>query len=237
MAHDNALSYLEKLDSRSRGTAVLDALAEMVERAGLTVGDRLPPEISLAASLGVGRSTIREALNRWEGLGLINRRRGDGTYLAARVQSSQGVAPTMVRLEGEALLRLLDVRRTLEQEVARRAALHATPAQRIKIAKLCDTLIAEVDAHRDWSDADAAFHLAIYESAGNPMFAQILRSLGQAQERSSGSPFGSEEFARDSFPLHRNLADAIVAADPDAASLAVNRMLDAVVDDIRRLIA
>ena len=42
--------------------AVLDALAEMVERAGLRLGDRLPPEVSLATTLGVGRSTIREAL-------------------------------------------------------------------------------------------------------------------------------------------------------------------------------
>ncbi len=62
----SALSYLEPLENRSRNVAVLDALAEMVERAGLGIGDRLPPEISLAASLGVGRSTIREALNRWE---------------------------------------------------------------------------------------------------------------------------------------------------------------------------
>lgn len=237
MAHDDALSYLEKLDSRSRGTAVLDALAEMVERAGLSVGDRLPPEVSLASTLGVGRSTIREALNRWEGLGLINRRRGDGTYIAAQVQASHGVAPTMVRLEGEALLRLLEVRRTLEQEVVRRAAIHANPQQRKRIAALCTTLLTEVDAGHPWNEADAAFHGAIYEAAANPMFGQILRSLGQAQQRSTGSPFGSDEFALASFPLHQQLADAVVAGDPDGASVAVNRMLDAVVEDIRRLIA
>lgn len=237
MANDNALSYLEKLDSRSRGTAVLDALAEMVERAGLTVGDRLPPEISLAATLGVGRSTIREALNRWEGLGLINRRRGDGTYITAQVQSSQGVAPTMVRLEGEALLRLLEVRRTLEREVVRRAAIHATQAQRKRIAALCTALLAEVDAGRSWVEADVAFHGAIYESAANPMFGQILRSLGQAQQRSTGSPFGSDAFAPASFPLHQQLSDAVVAGNPDAAVDALDHMLDAVVDDIRRLIA
>ena len=33
--------------------AVLDALADMVERSGLKIGDRLPPEVSLAATLGV----------------------------------------------------------------------------------------------------------------------------------------------------------------------------------------
>ena len=48
----------------------------MIARAGLQVGDRLPPEVSLASALGVGRSTIRKALNRWEGLGLIRRHHG-----------------------------------------------------------------------------------------------------------------------------------------------------------------
>ncbi|WP_374622943.1 FadR/GntR family transcriptional regulator, partial [Devosia sp.] len=94
MKQDGALDFLEPLETRTRGVAVLDALAGMIERAGLKIGDRLPPEVSLANALGVGRSTIREALNRWEGLGIIRRRRGDGTYLVARVQTSRGVAPT-----------------------------------------------------------------------------------------------------------------------------------------------
>jgi len=76
-----ALHYLEPIATPTRGVAVLDAMAEMIERAGLKVGDLLPPEVAIASALGVGRSTIREALNRWEGLGLIRRRRGDGTYL------------------------------------------------------------------------------------------------------------------------------------------------------------
>jgi GntR family transcriptional regulator, transcriptional repressor for pyruvate dehydrogenase complex len=141
---ESPLSYLEPLETRARGVAVLDALADMIERAGLGIGDRLPPEISLAETLGVGRSTIREALNRWEGLGIIKRRQGDGTYLTARVQTSHGLVPTMVRLEGEALLRLIEVRRALENDVVRKATLNATPAQRRQISELCTLLLAEV---------------------------------------------------------------------------------------------
>ena len=75
MTTDTTLRFLQPLDTQTRGVAVLDALAEMIEQAGLQVGDRLPPEVSLANALGVGRSTIREALNRWEGLGAIRRRK------------------------------------------------------------------------------------------------------------------------------------------------------------------
>lgn len=237
MDQDGALSYLEPLETRTRGVAVLDALADMIERAGLQVGDRLPPEVSLAATLGVGRSTIREALNRWEGLGIIRRRRGDGTYLAARVQSSKGLVPTMIRLEGEALIRLIEVRRALENDVVRKATVNATPAQRAEISRLCDVLLTEVEARRNWHEADHAFHGAIYAASGNPMFGQILHRLDDALERSSESPFGRDDFGLTSFPPHRRLADAIVAADPDAAVAAIHYILDIVEAEVRDIIS
>jgi len=237
LSRDSALQFLEPLESRTRNVAVLDALAEMVERAGLTIGDRLPPETSLAASLGVGRSTIREALNRWEGLGIIRRRRGDGTYLSARVQTSRGLVPTMVRLEGEALLRLLEIRRTLENDVVRKGTLNATDRQRAEIARLCDVLLVEVDAGRSWRKSDHAFHNAIYDASGNPMYGQILRNLDNALERGVASPFDRDAFGLGSFPIHRHLADAIVAKDADAAVAAINTILDLVSDEVRAIIS
>ena len=232
----DALDYLERIDTTTRGVAVLDALAEMIERAGLGVGDRLPPEVTLAARLGVGRSTIREALNRWEGLGLIRRKRGAGTFLAARVSSSRGLVPTMIRLEGEALLRLIEVRRALEVDVVGKAARNASATQRAEVSRLCDALLVEVYARRPWRPADAAFHGAIYDASGNPMFGQILGRLDHALERSSESPFGRDEFGMESFPPHRVLADAIVARDPVAAVAAINHILDVVEGEIRVII-
>lgn len=231
-----ALSYLEPLETRTRGVAVLDALADMVERSGLRIGDRLPPEVSLAATLGVGRSTIREALNRWEGLGIIRRRRGDGTYLAARVQTSRGLVPTMVRLEGEALLRLMEIRRTLENDVVRKATVNATSAQRRQISDLCDALLLEVNAGRPWRKADHAFHGAIYDATGNPMYGQLLVNLDHALERGGSSPFAADNFGLASFPLHRDLADAILAADVDRAVEVINRLLDTVEVEVKAII-
>ena len=232
----DASEYLERLDTRMRGVAVLDALAEMIERAGLKMGDRLPPEVILADRLGVSRSTIREALNRWQGLGIIKRRRSTGTFLTARVSSSKGLVPTMILLEGEALLRLIEVRRTLESDVVRKATIKAGPAQRAEISRLCDILLVEVYARRPWRKADMAFHNAIYDASGNPMYGQILWRLDDALERAAESPFAREDFGIESFPFHRDLADAIVAADPDQAFVAINRILDVLESEIRTII-
>ena len=68
------------------------------------------------------------------------------------------------------------------------------------------------------------------------MFGQILHRLDHALERSNESPFGRDEFGLDSFPPHRELADAIVASDPVAACAAINRILDIVEADVRAII-
>lgn len=236
-SQQGALDFLERLDTRTRGVAVLDALAGMIERAGLDVGDRLPPEVTLAEHLGVGRSTIREALKRWEGLGLIRRRRGAGTFLARKLPSAQGLLPSMVRLEGEALLRLLEVRRALETNVVRKAALNATAEQKQQISTLCRRLLRIVSSGRDWHKADAEFHGAIYDASGNPLFGQILKNVDDALRRSEDSPFGRKEFGLESFPLHQQLADGIAAGDPDMAEAGINRVLDSVCREVERLIA
>jgi DNA-binding FadR family transcriptional regulator len=232
----NALRYLAPLDTPAKGVAVQDALVAMIEQAGLGIGDRLPPEVALARSLGVGRSTIREAMNRWEGLGIVRRRRGDGTYLTARVQASQGPLPTMIRLEGEALLRLLEVRRVLEAGTVRRAAALATPDQRHEIAALCDTLLRIVDAGLPYRQADAAFHGAISDATGNPLFGQLLAHLDHAFERSDDAPFSRNAFGLASFPIHRDLSDAIGRGDPDRAEAAIHAIIDCVATEIRLII-
>lgn len=228
MLHDSPLSYLEPIEKRSRGEAILEALARMIHQADLGVGDRLPPEVKLADQLGVGRSTIREALNRWEGMGLIRRRRGDGTYLTAPIPDPEGPVPLLVKLEAEAVLRLLEVRRTLERDAARLAATRASASQRSEINRLCEILLSIVDRGQNYHSADRQFHEAIFEASGNPLFGHILSRLNLAFEANEGSPFKRSAFGLASFPFHRTLADAIADRDPDGAALAVNRLLDAV---------
>ncbi len=68
--------------------------------------------------------------------------------------------------------------------------------------------------------------------------AQILHRLDDALERSSESPFGRDDFGLDSFPPHRDLADArSPPPDPDAAVAAINKVLDLVEADVRTIIS
>ncbi|MFT8320398.1 MAG: GntR family transcriptional regulator [Bacillus sp. (in: firmicutes)] len=65
----------------SKYIGVVNHLREMIERNGLKPGDKLPSERSLCETLDAGRSSIREALRALELLGLIETRKGEGTFL------------------------------------------------------------------------------------------------------------------------------------------------------------
>ncbi|WP_036831717.1 FadR/GntR family transcriptional regulator [Pontibacillus litoralis] len=62
---------------------VLKELRHFIEDQGLSPGDKLPSERELAERLRAGRSSVREALRAMELLGLIETRRGEGTFLSA----------------------------------------------------------------------------------------------------------------------------------------------------------
>jgi GntR family transcriptional repressor for pyruvate dehydrogenase complex len=232
-----AADYLSPILTKSRTEEVLDALVGMIEAADLKVGDKIPAETELCEQLGVGRTTIREALNRWEGLGLVRRRRGSGTFLIAHIRPSKGLIPTNTKLEGEGLLRLVDIRRTLEIESVQRAARYATKQQKEIIIAAYKKIIKLVEKDRPWMEADREFHDAIHLASGNPLYGQILAELDDAFHASKfkGSPFDNPKFGHRSVTLHAHLRDAIVEESPAKAKAAICGILDKVEEEIREL--
>ena len=79
MLSDNQL--LRPVRQKSRNEAVLDALTAFISDAQIEPGSKLPTERELTERLQVGRSTVREALKRWEALGIVETRKGSGTFL------------------------------------------------------------------------------------------------------------------------------------------------------------
>lgn len=64
-------------------SATIAALRQAIEAGTFAPGTQLPPEMELVTRLGVSRTTVREALRSLENAGLIERRRGLGTYVAS----------------------------------------------------------------------------------------------------------------------------------------------------------
>ncbi|WP_417243720.1 FadR/GntR family transcriptional regulator [Celeribacter sp.] len=226
---------LEHLVALENGRDVLEALTLMIERAGLGIGDRLPPEIEIAKKLNVGRSKVREALIAWQNMGIVTRNKKAGTRLAAEVSSNDLHMPLTLKLEAESLLRTHAVRRPLEIEVVRVACRNVTAQQgRIILARAAE-LMASYEAGEDWRRADHRFHIAIYEASGNPLFEQLIRQIQEGFNAIYEAPFGRAHLGQATIPLHLPLAKAIVAGEVKIAIAYMEQIMDMVETEVREV--
>jgi DNA-binding FadR family transcriptional regulator len=159
-------------------------------------------------------------------MGIVSRNKGAGTVLAAPIGGRTLALPLSVTLEMESLLRTLEVRRPLEIEAVRLAARNSTPAMRERITARMLDLMAVYESGEDWRHADHAFHAAIHDATGNPLFGQLIGQLQRAFIEVYQAPFGMPQLGSDTIPLHRGLSAAVVAGDGEEGAMLIARIMD-----------
>lgn len=182
------------------------------------LGHRLPGETTLAAQLGVGRSTLREAIRELAGKGVLDSRQGAGVFVTALDVAEDW--DTVLRRS--TIVSVIEARIAIEAEAAALAATRRTPADLRTIRR---TLVARGVVGQsvpDHVDADMAFHRAVITAAHNDVLTQLfdafLPRLRLAMiDMLKIKPIASEPCDH---ALHQQLADAIVARDPEAAAAA-----------------
>ena len=200
-------------------------LRDMVHSGEWPLDQRIPPEPELMATLGVSRGTLREAVKALAHGGMLEVRRGDGTYVRATSEMS-GAARRMYQDHTEQ--HILEVRLGLDTQAARLAARAATDDD---VTALRALLTARDQAWRDgdfeaWADADWRFHEGIARASGNPLLHELYASFGTAfhQDLLKQQPrAGFNGLPRDG---HETLIEAIERRDADAAVATVNRNLN-----------
>ncbi|WP_438856135.1 FadR/GntR family transcriptional regulator [Agromyces sp. M3QZ16-3] len=225
----------DEASARSIEPRAWQAVLEHVERrlleGELAPGDRLPGERQLAADLGVGRSSVREALRVLEVLGLIRTHAGSGPTAGAIIIATPGGGMSaLMRLQvaasGFPVADIVATRLVLETHVA--ADLAAASAR--GAASGPDLTAAErlLDAMDDpaldpaeFLALDAAFHLALAEASGNHVVTATMAGLRSGIEGYALAGQGRiADWATTSARLrseHRGVVDAIRAADAAAA--------------------
>jgi DNA-binding FadR family transcriptional regulator len=152
-------------------------LREQITNGEWPVGTRLPGENALAKTLGVGRSTVREALRALAGAGLVQARQGSGVFVIATEAAEDWPA----RLRRAAITDVYEVRAMVETQAARlaaerrteedMAALEAALEARARAAALDDAAFV---------DADIALHAAVVAAAGNPVLTDLFAEFAPA---------------------------------------------------------
>jgi GntR family transcriptional regulator, transcriptional repressor for pyruvate dehydrogenase complex len=213
---------------------VVEKLRKLIESGGLKSGDRLPPEPELVTQLGVSRTVLREAIIRLQTVGLVNIKRGVGTYVADQsdVTACVQLVRSVMALSTDELIRFVELRDAIESHAARLAANLVTETDVAEFESLCNAL---EDSRHDLDQAmkiDLQFHLRLVEITGNRLMRDILvilrEFIREGIYRTTPAPI-QRMLSR---KCHMPIVDALRNHDSEAAEAAVHNHMHLL---IRRL--
>ncbi len=212
-SHDNSAYALERLRALIGSGELADG--------------KLPTERALTETLGVGRRSVRRALEVLESEGLIWRRQGAGTFVGEKPDEWGSHVDALV--DGTDIMEIMEVRLRIEPQLAQLAAMRAKPAEIERMRMLAEKIEdrTDADAKELW---DGALHRQIAKSAGNQLFLSIFdvvnrirqdaawQAIRERARRAGGS-------AEASYQQHHLIVDAIEARDPGRAGEAMRQHL------------
>ncbi|WP_378742028.1 FadR/GntR family transcriptional regulator [Nocardia brasiliensis] len=137
------------------------------------LGHRLPGETTLAAQLGVGRSTLREAIRELAGKGVLDSRQGAGVFVTALDTTDDWD----VVLRRATIASVIEARIAIEAEAAALAARRRTPADLRALRRALAAREAHGEPIADHVDADMAFHRTVLVAAHNEVLTQLFDSF------------------------------------------------------------
>ncbi|OUP51766.1 hypothetical protein B5F17_11585 [Butyricicoccus pullicaecorum] len=204
-------------DKPSAVERAMEQIIRYLMEEGLGDGERLPNERELAERLGVGRSTLREALQRLTTRNVLEVRRGVGTFVSYK----HGVADdplgfTLIRDKERLARDLLEFRILIEPRAAALAALHATDADIAELDFLCSSVDDLIRSGEPHLERDQEFHTCIARCGGNIIMPKLLPIIHGAIGLFIAETGG--QLRDETIRTHRAIFNAIRAHDPVAAN-------------------
>ena len=172
-------SFLRPIDNTSVVQQVIDRLTYAMIYKELRPGDKLPTEMELAASFGVGRNSIREAIKILVSFGVLDIRRPEGTFVANGF-SDKMINPLLYGIildQSDSIDSLKELREWVDFGILELAMEKAEPEDLFQLEEQLDKLLTEIDkgdAEKIFV-ADDEFHEAISTAAHNSLLAQIAK--------------------------------------------------------------
>ena len=222
-----------QLGRQTLSQAVSAAVLDRIRSGEFGPGDRLPTEKSLMAEYGVGRNSVREAVQALVTLGLVDVRPGRGaTVIAIDSDAVMDSETISILLKEEAVDDLYAFRRLLEIEIASRAAIAATPDDIEGIAASIRAFESALEQGRPISRLDDEFHAAVAKASHNAIYATVLDAvsglIANARRLSMNVPWASQRARVE----HQQLYEAIAAHDAEAAGEIMGTHLDSAIEAI-----
>ena len=213
---------------------VVEHITALIKQGELKPGDSLLSERELCERFNVSRTSVRKALAILSGMGLVEVTPRSGARVAqASSQMAIDSISQMIARNRYQAVHLYEVRRLIEVQAARLAAVRRDEADVIKLRELHNLIKDSLQNPEVLHQADMRLHIGIAESTKNPFFAELMSVLIAAYMEIFNvvwAPWGSEEeeqalFAH-YFQQHSMIVEAIASKDPEAAATYMTQHVD-----------
>jgi GntR family transcriptional repressor for pyruvate dehydrogenase complex len=153
-------------------------ILESIKSGDLKSGDKLPPERELTKMLGVGRSTLREAISALVLVGYLEVIQGRGTFLKIDFQSVKLSALELTNVQTAAsIIDLVEVREILECNAVKLAARRADSNDIRRISEVLARMKETVDDIKRFEEHDFDFHITLAEATRNQMIFEMMKLI------------------------------------------------------------
>lgn len=186
---------------------VADKLYKLIAEGGeFPPGSQLPGENELSVRFGVSRSTLREAIRSLSAAGLLDVRRGKGTFV---VESPRSAGPDLAELglRKARVTDLFEARLIFEPDTAALACRRASDEEINEIIALGKAVEQAILSGADRTERDQAFHRAIVKAAHNEFLEQLLPIINSSVSETIALRSESEKIAEDTLRDHAMLME------------------------------
>lgn len=210
----------EKMDKKLLGDRIEEELMRYILEEPLEVGQKLPNEFDLAKQFGVGRSTIREAVRGLVSKGILEVRRGSGTYVSSNCPpDNDPLGLSKLQDKYKLALELFDVRLMLEPEIAAQAAEYATQEEMEQLQKLREEVEQLYQSGEDHIPKDIEFHTCIARCSKNRVVEMLVPIINTAVMTFAN--LTHRMLMNETIETHRAVVDAIIDQDSVGARCAM----------------
>ena len=165
--------------TKSLGEVTSEKIIKLIVNNNLKIGDKLPNEYELADKLGVGRSTIREAIKALVSRNILEIKRGSGTFIRCGV-ADDPLGLIFIKDKLKLAVDLLEIRFMIEPKIASLAAINATKEDIEEMSKLCNEVEKLILNGIPHMEKDIEFHTAIARSSKNLVTTNLVPIINKS---------------------------------------------------------
>lgn len=217
--------YQKKTEvKKTLGQKTEDRLMKYILDRQIEIGENIPNEFELAEFFKVGRSTIREAVKGLVSRGVLEVRRGDGTYVISTVYMENDVLGFgQIKDRYQLALDLFDVRLMIEPEIVMWACRKATKEEIRHLQTLCEEVEMLYKQGHDHIYKDIEFHSYLAKLSGNMVVERLLPVINTSVVTFANITYRS--LMRETLETHRAVVEAVERRDAVGAKCAMSMHL------------